>query len=454
MEYNEVKSYINQVLDIIGKQEITEEESKWIIQETVEGFRENVNPGFLDYRKSVTEGGEFASVEWKDAGANKFMDTTGREFIDCLGGYGIYNVGHSNAKVIETVISQMKKQPLHSQELLDPLRAMLAKILGKITPGDLKYSFFVNSGTEAVEAGIKLARGYQKQFGKHTIIATTKAFHGKSLGSLSLTAKAVFREPFMPLVQGVRHVPFNNLEAMEYMLESCKLTGDDAAAVVVEPIQGEGGIIIPDEGYLTGLRKLCDKYEALLIFDEVQTGMGRTGKLFCCEHEGVVPDILCLAKGFSGGVIPAGATVASEKVFSFLFENPFLHTTTFGGNPLACSAAIATFSELIEKDIISNCEQQGAYLLKKLKEVGAKYPALVKEVRGRGLLIAIEFTDNEIGYQCATKLFHLGMLVAGTLINAQTIRIEPPLTISEGLCNEVVIKVDQALLSIADDQKA
>lgn len=449
MKYNTATEYIEKVLDVIHKKELNQEETEWVVDETVNGFREHVNPGFLEYRKSVTESGAFAAVEWQDAGDNKFVDATGREFIDCLGGYGIYNVGHSNEMVINTVKAQMDKQPLHSQELLDPLRAMLAKILSEVTPGDLKYSFFVNSGTEAVEAGIKLARGYQAQFGKHTIIATTKAFHGKSLGSLSLTSKAVFRKPFMPLAQGIRHVPFNDLDVMEKTMEACKLTGEDVAAVIIEPIQGEGGVILPEPGYLKGLRDLCDRYEALLIFDEVQTGMGRTGKLFCCEHENVVPDILCLAKGFGGGVMPAGATVASEKVFSCLFENPFLHTTTFGGNPLACSAAIATFSELINKDIIGNSKKQGDYLLAGLKKVTKKYPDLVTEARGKGLLIALEFIDDEVGYRCATKLFNLGMLVAGTLINAKTIRIEPPLTITKELCDEVIEKVEQALESLS-----
>ncbi|PKM50981.1 MAG: putrescine aminotransferase [Firmicutes bacterium HGW-Firmicutes-7] len=448
MYYEQTKEYIGKVIEIIGKSTLTEDEKKWVVDESVTNFKEHVNPGFLEYRKSVTEGGQFAAIEWKDAGDNEFEDVMGRKFIDCLGGYGIYNVGHSNKKVIETVKAQMDKQPLHSQELLDPLRGMLAKILAEVTPGDLKYTFFVNSGTEAVEAGIKLARGYQSQFGKHTIIATTKAFHGKSLGSLSCTGKAVFRKPFMPLVSGVKHVAFGDIDMMEKTMEACELTGEPVAAVIIEPIQGEGGVIIPPHGYLQQLRELCDRYDALLIFDEVQTGMGRTGQLFACMHEGVVPDILCLAKGFGGGVMPAGATIASEKVFSCLFENPFLHTTTFGGNPIACAAAIATFSELLTKNLPQRALERGSYLLEKLQRVTEKYPELVTTVRGRGLLIAVEFVDDEIGYRCATKLFNLGVLVAGTLINAKTIRIEPPLTISEELCDVVVDRFEQSLNDI------
>ncbi|MBK1759599.1 MAG: aminotransferase class III-fold pyridoxal phosphate-dependent enzyme, partial [Escherichia coli] len=183
-------------------------------------------------------------------------------------------VGHRNPVVVSAVQNQLAKQPLHSQELLDPLRAMLAKTLAALTPGKLKYSFFCNSGTESVEAALKLAKAYQSPRGKFTFIATSGAFHGKSLGALSATAKSTFRKPFMPLLPGFRHVPFGNIEAMRTALSECKKTGDDVAAVILEPIQGEGGVILPPPGYLTAVRKLCDEFGALMILDEVQTGMG------------------------------------------------------------------------------------------------------------------------------------------------------------------------------------
>ncbi|MDI3480827.1 MAG: putrescine aminotransferase [Tepidanaerobacteraceae bacterium] len=191
-KYREVYDYTEKILGYLLKHELSSEEIKWFINETLEGFQEYVNPGFLRYRKSVTKGGQYAAVEWKDSGPNCFMDITGKEYIDCLGGYGIYNVGHRHPKVVKAVVDQLSKQALHSQELLDPLRAVLAKILAKITPGDLKYTFFSNSGTESVEAAIKLAKMYQNKRGRHTFIAATRAFHGKSLGSLSCTAKAAF----------------------------------------------------------------------------------------------------------------------------------------------------------------------------------------------------------------------------------------------------------------------
>ncbi|MEH7106438.1 putrescine aminotransferase [Bacillus sp. JJ1764] len=440
----QVTEYINKVLGLIEKEEVTEEEAAWITKETVDGFRENVNPGFLAYRKTVTEGGQFAAVEWSDNGAC-FKDVNGKEYIDCLGGFGIYNVGHRNPKVVKAVTDQLKRQALHSQDLLDPLRAMLAKILGDITPGDLKYAFFTNSGTESVEAALKLAKMYGE---RTTFISTTRAFHGKSLGSLSGTAKGMFRKPFLPLIPGFRHVPFGDIDMMSKTFEVCASVGEDVAAVIIEPIQGEGGIILPPDGYLKQVRELCDQYGALLIFDEVQTGMGRTGKMFAAELYDVVPDIICLAKAFGGGVMPAGAIVAREEVFKSWFENPFMHTTTFGGNPLACAAAIATIGVLIEENLPERAAVVGEYFLNELKKASEGHEDLVQEIRGQGLMIGIEFHKDEIGYDVSKGMFDHGVLVAGTLINSKTIRIEPALTISYEEVDKVVSIFKEVLNNI------
>lgn len=433
--YDEIYRYTQKVLDLIEKPGINQEEVEWVKQETLTGFREYVNPGFLEYRKSVTLGALDAAVEWSDAGPNSFRDINGKEYIDCLGGFGIYNVGHRHPKVMKAVTDQLNRQALHSQDLLDPLRAMLMRILAELTPGDLKYSFLVNSGTESVEAALKLARAYNPK--KPTIIAATKAFHGKSYGSLAGTAKGVFRRPFMPMLPGVRHVAFNDLDMLRKTMQACKMVGEDVGAVLLEPIQGEGGVNIPDDNYLPGVRQLCDEYGALLIFDEVQTGMGRTGKMFCSEHYDIAPDILCLAKSFGGGIMPAGATVATEKVFSVLFENPFLHTTTFGGNPLACAAAIANINVLIEEKLPERAASMGEYMLKGLREAAKGHEDKIVDVRGKGLLMAMEFVDDNIGFQVSKHMFDNGVLVSGTLVNAQVIRVEPPLTISQEEADKV-----------------
>jgi putrescine aminotransferase len=368
-------------------------------------------------------------VEWADAGPNSYRDVTGRTYLDCLGGFGIFNVGHRNPKVVKAVTDQMRRQPLHSQDLLDPLRAMLAKALAMLTPEGLDFSFFCNSGTEAVEGALKLARAYDPA--KQTIVAATKGFHGKSYGSLSASAKAEFRRPFGPMLPNIEHVPFNDVPALRDMLTSCRAVGEDVGAVLLEPIQGEGGVNIPDDDYLPGVRALCDEFGSLFILDEVQTGMGRTGKMFACEHYGVAPDLMCLAKAFGGGVVPAGAVVGRRKVFATLFDNPFLHTSTFGGNPLACAAALATINVLIEDRLPERAAVLGARMLAGLRKAVAGHEALVGDVRGKGLMIALEFRDHSIGYEFSKRMLDRGILVSGTLVNARTIRVEPPLTIFE-----------------------
>ncbi|EHU5645235.1 putrescine aminotransferase [Salmonella enterica] len=398
-------------LNLIEKRTLNHEEMKALNREVIDYFKEHVNPGCLEYRKSVTAGGDYGAVEWQAGSLNTLVDTQG-------------------------------------QELLDPLRAMLAKTLAALTPGKLKYSFFCNSGTESVEAALKLAKAYQSPRGKFTFIATSGAFHGKSLGALSATAKSTFRRPFMPLLPGFRHVPFGNIDAMSMAFSEGKKTGDEIAAVILEPIQGEGGVILPPQGYLTEVRKLCDEFGALMILDEVQTGMGRTGKMFACEHENVQPDILCLAKALGGGVMPIGATIATEEVFSVLFDNPFLHTTTFGGNPLACAAALATINVLLEQNLPAQAEQKGDTLLDGFRQLAREYPNLVHEARGKGMLMAIEFVDNETGYRFASEMFRQRVLVAGTLNNAKTIRIEPPLTLTIELCEQVLKSARNALAAM------
>jgi putrescine aminotransferase len=424
-----VLEYTQRVLDLIAKPEITADDAAWITAETVNGFRDHVNPGFLEYRKATSVERAAAVVEWSDAGANAYRDVTGKEYIDCLGGFGIYNVGHRHPKVVKAVTDQLKRQALHSQDLLDPLRAMLAKALAMLTPGNLEYAFFCNSGTETIEAALKLARAFDPA--KQTIVAATKGFHGKSMGALSVSAKAEFRRPFGPMLPNIEHVPFNDLAALRWRMQTLKTVGEDCGAVILEPIQGEGGVNIPSDDYLPGVRALCDEFGALLILDEVQTGMGRTGKMFCCEHWGVAPDLMCLAKAFGGGVMPAGAVVGTKAVFSRLFGNPFLHTTTFGGNPLSCAAALATINVLIEERLPQRAATMGDRMLAGLRKAAENYSHIVVDVRGKGMLMAMEFPNDQLGFALSKAMLERGVLVSGTLVNARVIRIEPPLTLSE-----------------------
>jgi putrescine aminotransferase len=294
-----------------------------------------------------------------------------------------------------------------------------------VTPGDLQYSFFTNSGTESVEGCLKMAI---LTTGRRHLIGTIGAFHGKTLGALGGTSKAMFREPFLPLLNW-SHVPFGDADALATLMKSCDFSGDRVAAVVIEPIQGEGGINVAPPGYLQAARELCDRYGAMLVFDEVQSGMGRSGKMFCCEHDGVTPDLMALGKGFGGGVMPIGACVGTAKTWERYIDNPFLHTTTFGGNPLACAAAIATFNVLLEEDLPRQAAEKGAYLLEKMNALAARHPTVMVEGRGRGLMLGMEFTNNEIGYTVAKHLFARQILISGTYINARVLRVEPALTI-------------------------
>ncbi|MGB8965239.1 MAG: putrescine aminotransferase [Candidatus Cybelea sp.] len=438
-----VYEYTQRVLELIEKDGVSEADAAWITRETVDSFRDHVNPGFLEYRKATDTDRAAAVVEWSDAGPNSYRDVTGREYLDCLGGFGIFNVGHRHPKVVKAVTDQLRRQPLHSQDLLDPLRAMLAKALAMLTPDGLEYSFFCNSGTEAVEGALKLARAYNPA--KQTIVGATKGFHGKSYGSLSASAKAEFRLPFGPMLPNIEHVPFNDLLALRDMMTSCRAVGEDVGAVLLEPIQGEGGVNIPDDDYLPGVRALCDEFGALLILDEVQTGMGRTGKMFCCEHYRVAPDLMCLAKAFGGGVVPAGAVVGRREIFARLFDNPFLHTSTFGGNPLACAAALATINVLIEERLPERAAIVGQRMLDGIRKAVAGHEDLVVGVRGKGLLIALEFYDHATGYELAKRMLDRGVLVSGTLVNARVIRVEPPLTITEKEADYVCQALSESL---------
>jgi putrescine aminotransferase len=385
----------------------------------------------IDYLNNSYSGklcGAEGAVEYFDSGVYTY-DNHGKRYLDCLGGYGIFNVGHRHPKVIDAVRKQLDQVCLHSQDLLNPWAAHLAKQLAAVAPGNLQYSFFCNSGTEAVEGAIKLAR---LATGKTEIISTNNAYHGVSMGALGATGRDCFRKPFEALLGGFTHVPFNDVKAIEAAITK------NTAAVILEPIQGEGGINVPSPGYLRKVRELTKKKGVLLILDEVQTGMGRTGRMFACEHEGVTPDILCLAKALGGGVMPIGCFMATPKLWKALEPNPSIHNSTFGGNPLACTAASACIEVLQEEHLPARATVMGNYFMTKLRELQENYPQYVSDVRGMGLLIGFEFTTQEIRMAVQAELWQRGVLVAGTMNSNRTIRVEPPLIITEAQINLMV----------------
>jgi len=395
-----------------------------LVLETIEKYEKYVNPAVARLFRFMG----LSAVEWEASGCI-ITDSAGKEYIDCLGGYGVFSLGHRHPKVVAAVKEQLDRMPLSGKVLFNKPLADLSQMLAEITPGDLQYSFVVNSGAEAVEGALKLARIHT---GRSKVVATVNSFHGKTFGALSASGREIFRTPFEPLLQNFVHVPFGNAEALEAAVD------EQTAAVILEPVQGEGGIIVPPDGYLAAVRVACDRVGALLIADEVQTGLGRTGKMFAVDHEGVVPDIITTAKALGGGVMPIGAFTARPRVWEQYITSPFLHTTTFGGNPLACSAAVAAIKVLQEENLPAKACDTGSYMLTGLKSLKAAFPDVIAEVRGKGLMIGIELTKEGVGGFLMSELIARGVIVAYTLNNPKVVRVEPPLIIDRGLVDKVL----------------
>ncbi|MGZ8391295.1 MAG: aminotransferase class III-fold pyridoxal phosphate-dependent enzyme [Gemmatimonadales bacterium] len=442
---DQVLQHTQRYLDLIGGRELSTAEKQAFIAETVESYEKYYNRGFIGYRKSVTEAGQFAALEWSGQGSLLY-DLLGREYIDCLGGYGIFSAGVNHPKILKAVTDQMQRMALNSQELLEPWRAALSRVLAEVTPGDLQNSFFINNGTDAIEGAIKLTRLYTK---RNTFISTIGGFHGKSMGSLSLMGKASFREPFQSGLQDVRFVPYGDADALQYEFERCEAVGVHIAGVVLEPVQGEAGGVVPPPDFLPRARELCTRYGALLIADEIQTGMGRTGKLWGVDHWNVVPDIMCVGKSIGGGVMPLSAFISTAAIWEVMIPNPIIHSTTFGGNPLACAAGLAAIQVTLEEDLPGQAAAKGEFLLRELGCLQQKYPQVLEDAHGKGLLIGMEFPVQEIGWQVASGLFKRGVLVAGTYSRAQVIRIEPALGIPMELLQEMLNRLEDTFREVS-----
>ena len=355
-------------------------------------------------------------------------DINGKKYIDCTGSYGVCIVGHCHPKVVEAVKKQAEKLISCHSSLYNDARSEFLQKITKITPKGLNKVFLANSGAEAVESAIKLARKFS---GKPEIIAMMGAFHGKTMGALSATWDKKYREPFLPLVPEFKHVPPDNLEKVREAIT------EKTAAIIAEPIRGESGIRVPSDDFLPGLREICDEKGVLLILDEVQTGFGRTGKIFACEHWNVVPDILCVAKSVAGG-LPLGVTIAKEDVMSSLKLGE--HTTTFGGNPLVCAAACAAIDVLIEEKLAERAAMLGALFKEKLVGLQAKHK-VVREVRGLGLMLGIELRFDVLNMILQAMDKSVLILDAGRNV----LRFLPPLVIEKEQIDKVVAILDTIL---------
>jgi acetylornithine/LysW-gamma-L-lysine aminotransferase len=355
-------------------------------------------------------------------------DIKDKEYIDCMGSYGVALLGHSHPKVVAAVCKQAETLISCHASLYNSKRTEFLQKLMSITPTGLNKAFLSNSGAESVECALKLARKFT---GKPEIIAVMGGYHGKTMGALSATWDKKYRQPFQPLVPEFKHVPPDNLEKLADAIT------DKTAAVLLEPIRGEGGVRVPPDGFLQGARELCDEKNVLLILDEVQTSFGRTGKLFACEHWGVTPDVMCLAKPFAGG-LPIGITVAKEDVMASLKIGE--HSSTFSGSPLVCAAACAAIDVLVKDKLAERAATLGGYFKAKLEELQAKYN-IVKEVRGLGLMLGMEFRYEV--RNIILKTMDRGVLVLDAGRNV--LRFLPPLVIKKEQIDKSVSVLDEVI---------
>ncbi|MEM3736675.1 MAG: aspartate aminotransferase family protein [Candidatus Bathyarchaeia archaeon] len=355
-------------------------------------------------------------------------DLNGKEYIDCMAGYGTCTVGHSNDRVIRAIQEQARKLLSCHISLYNDARAELIEKIIEVVPKGLNRVFFSNSGSEAVEAAIKMAR---RHTGRREIISTMRAYHGKTMGALSATWDSKYRAPFMPLLPNFKFVPYGRADRVREAITN------DTAAVIVEPVQGEGGVYVAPDGYLKELREITEEKDVLLIFDEVQTGFGRTGRFFACEHWGVTPDLLCLAKAGGSG-IPIGITVGTESVTSSLKVGE--HTSTFGGNPLQCAAASATIDVIREERLWEKAETLGNHFMELLRGLVGKY-RIAREVRGLGLMIGFELRFDVMGI--IRRMMEEGVIILDAGVNI--IRFLPPCVITREQLSTVAEKLELCL---------
>jgi acetylornithine/N-succinyldiaminopimelate aminotransferase len=360
----------------------------------------------------------------------------GREYVDLLAGIAVNNVGHAHPAVVTAVQAQAARylHPMvYGEYVLEP-QVRLAELLAQVAPESLSVTYFTNSGTEANEGALKTAKKFT---GRQRLVAFENSYHGDTHGSLSVTGRQVYREPFLPLLPDVVFLPFGDFDAL------ARIDGR-VAGVITEPVQGEGGVRVPPDGWLAALRDRCTQVGALLIFDEVQTGMGRTGRMFACQRWGVTPDLLVLAKALGGGM-PLGAFLGRPEVMRCLSRDPPLaHVTTFGGHPVCCAAGLAALRVVLEDDLPVRAERVGAQIRAELGAMGERHGG-VRDVRGLGMLIGLELDTAERTRAFAAHAFAGGAIIGWTLHSDRVIRLAPPLNISDAELERGLAILDRAL---------
>lgn len=397
-------------------------------------FKRHINKGQVAYLRA----GRLDVMETDRQGVRFTDPLTGTPFIDCFTSAGCFNVGRHNPEVLKALDEALEDLDMGSYNMVSPHKVALAKKLVSLAPGDLKRLFFAGGGGDAVDGAIKLARGAT---GRPEIIATAKAYHGHTGLALSANGKEHYRKYFEPLAPGFQMVPFNDLEAVK------AVASDRTAAVILEPVQGEAGIFVADDQYLAGLRTLCDEMGIMLIFDEIQTGFCRTGRFFACEHSGVVPDIMTVAKSLGGGLFPNAAVLYrnTESLVGYVEGNPAFHPSTTGGTDLGCRVSLAVLDYLEKNRVWENAEKAGARLKAALIELQETNPGIIKEVRGIGLMIGIEYLHEFMGPMMAEALAKNGVFAAYSGNAPQVMRFMPPTVATEEEIGIVIEAIGKAV---------
>jgi acetylornithine/succinyldiaminopimelate/putrescine aminotransferase len=386
-------------------------------QHALEQFATFVNP----QRVRVMKAAGLDIIEAERSGP-WVWDTDGTRYLDCFTSAGSFNVGRRNPRVVAAAHAAVDSLDNGNFLLCSKAKAELAAKLAEITPGDLSCTMFGTGGGEAIDFAIKLARGSSR---RPHIVSTVNGYHGHTGFALSAGGRASFRDPFEPLMPEFSQVPFGDLDALGAAVD------ERTAAVLLEPIQGEGGIVMPPAGYLAGVRAICDRAGALLILDEIQTGLGRTGRWWASEHDGVVPDIMATAKSLGGSLVPISATVFTEDLREFLIPSPFIHLSTFGGSDLACAVALEVISVIEDTGLVEHAAAMGERLFAGLHAIAAAHPDVITEVRGRGLMAGVQYVEDSFGPRMSYHLARHGVLAIYSGNEPSVMRLMPSLVIQE-----------------------
>ena len=400
-------------------------------RQALEDFATHVNPQKVRILKAA--GLDIIEAERDGAWV---WDLDGRRFLDCFTSAGSFNVGRRNPKVVAAAREALDSLDHGNFLLASKQKADLAKRLAGLAPGALNCVTFGTGGGEAVDFALKLARGATR---RHTIISTVNGYHGHTGFALSAGGRAAFREPFEPLMPDFVFVPFGDLAALEAVID------ENTAGVILEPIQGEGGIRVAPDGYLAGVRAACDRTGALLILDEIQTGMGRTGKWFASQHWGVEPDIMTVAKSLGGSLAAISATIYTDDVREFCIPNPFIHLSTFGGSDLACAIALEVLDILEHDGLIENAAAQGERLHAGLRDIAARYPDVIAETRGIGLMAGVQYREDSMGPRMSWQLSRHGVLAFYSGNEPAVMRLMPPLVVTSDDIDFLLSALDSAI---------